>query len=53
LLAFVRVCRALLTERAAIAAESLSLRQQINVLQRSVSRPRLRPPALLQLLERS
>ena len=42
LLAFLQVCRALLVERAALAAENLALRQQINVLRRSVRQPRLR-----------
>ncbi len=34
--------RALLSNRAAIAAENLALRQQLGVMQRSVKRPRLR-----------
>ena len=43
LLAFFHFCRALLTQRAVLAAENLALRQQINVLRRSVARPHLRP----------
>ena len=39
---FVTLIRALLLPRAALAAENLALRQQLNVLRRSVPRPRVR-----------
>ncbi len=39
---FVTLIRALLMPRAALAAENLALRQQLNVLRRSVPRPRVR-----------
>jgi hypothetical protein len=42
LIAFAQVLRALLASHATLVAENLGLRQQINVLQRSVRRPRLR-----------
>ncbi len=42
LLALMHICRALLAGRAALAAENRALRQLINVLRRSVRRPRLR-----------
>jgi putative transposase len=43
LVGFFQVCRALLAARACLVAENIALRHQINVLQRSVSRPRLQP----------
>lgn len=39
---FVALLRGLLTSRSALMAENLALRQQLNVLHRSVKRPRLR-----------